>query len=68
MIQKDYTQVMNVLPVIMITQCLNLLTAILQPYVEQPGQIEEATFEKILIYCIAWGCAGLFETEDREKF
>jgi dynein heavy chain len=21
-----------------------------------------------LLYCIAWGCGGLFETEDREKF
>lgn len=47
---------------------LNLLTAILQPYVEQPGTIDEGTFEKTLVYCIAWGCAGLFENEDREKF
>lgn len=21
-----------------------------------------------MIYCIAWGCGGLFETEEREKF
>jgi hypothetical protein len=59
---------MKVLPVIMITQTLNLLTTILQPHVESPGQIDEPTFEKILVYCVAWGCAGLFETEDREKF
>jgi len=44
------------------------LTAIIQPYVEQQGQIDEQTFEKILVYCLAWGCAGLFENEDREKF
>lgn len=37
MIAKDYQQVMNVLPVIMCTQVLNLLAAILQPYIEAPG-------------------------------
>jgi len=68
MIVKEYSQVMKVLPVIMITQTLNLLSAILQPIVEQQTQISEEQFEKILVYCIAWGCAGLFETEDREKF
>jgi len=68
MIQKDYNQVMKVLPIIMINQLLNLLTAILQPYVESPGAIDEASFEKIWLYCVAWGCGGLFETEDREKF
>jgi dynein heavy chain len=34
MIVKEFNQVMKVLPVIMITQCLNLLTSILQPYIE----------------------------------
>jgi dynein heavy chain len=68
MIVKDYNQIMKVLPVIMITQVLNLLTAILQPYVEQQGFVDEASFEKIWVYCVAWGCGGLFETEDREKF
>ena len=34
MIAKDYNQVMKVQPIIMINQLLNLLTAILQPYVE----------------------------------
>ena len=40
-IVKEFNQVMKVLPVIMITQVLNLLTAILQPYVEAQQQLSE---------------------------
>lgn len=41
MITKEYNQVMKVQPVIMITQVLNLLTAILKPYIELQQQINE---------------------------
>jgi dynein heavy chain len=36
--------------------------------VEAQQQITEDKFERIFLYCFSWGCAGLFETEDREKF
>jgi hypothetical protein len=47
---------------------LNLLAAVFAGYGEQQEFIDKPAFEKFYIYCYAWAMAGLFETEDREKF
>lgn len=40
----------------------------LQKSVKKQENIEKAVFEKIYVYCLTWAIAGLFESEDREKF
>jgi len=65
---KDYTYVMPCPEVIRCNQMLNLLVAILQKYLAAQEVIDKAAFEKFFIYSMAWAFAGLFETEDREKF
>jgi len=59
---------MHVLPVIMLTQLLNLMWACLERYESPDEKIDKLLFEKYWVYCLAWSFAGLFETEDREKF
>lgn len=55
-------------PVIRINQLLNLMTALLQQYLEKQEQVDKAAYEKFFVYTMAWAVGGLFETEEREKF
>lgn len=66
---KNQHYIMYTPPIIRINQALNLLTAVLQYFGEcGVNQLSKQEYEKIFIYCTAWGVGGLFETEDREKF
>jgi len=65
---RDYTFVMDALPVVKINQMLNLLTAILQNKVQNLETVEKKHFEQIFLYCMSWALVGLCETEEREKF
>jgi hypothetical protein len=47
---------------------LNLIHALLIRYIENQEFIDKPAFEKFFVYAYAWAMAGLFETEDREKF
>ena len=47
---------------------INLLTALLKEYTDvRQEQVDKDLFEKIWVYCFAWGVGGLFEMEDRLK-
>lgn len=59
---------MDILPVIQVTQLLNLMCAILTPYIENNESVDKPLFEKYFVYAFAWSCAGMYENEDREKF
>jgi len=65
---RDYTYMMPQSEVVRSNQMLNLLHALLRPFVENQEFIEKAAFEKYFIYSYTWAMAGLFEQEDREKF
>lgn len=66
---KNQTYIMYTPPVIRVNQVLNLLTAVLQYFGDMGvNQLSKQEFEKVFIYCTAWGIGGLFETEEREKF
>lgn len=67
-LEKEYHYVMPTPPVIRINQMLNLLTALLMKFVQKQETVDKKTFEMLYVYCLSWAIAGLFETEDREKF
>ena len=48
-------------PVVLITQHLNLITSLLNQYVERAETIDKQSFERFWIYCIAWSLCGLHE-------
>ena len=55
--------------VIRVTQMLNLLSACTAEYSEtRQEQVDRDLFERIWVYCFAWGIGGLFGPEDRAKF
>lgn len=68
LISLEYSFVLGTLPVINVTQMLNLLTALLQNHIDQQQAVDKALFEKYFVYSLAWAIGGMFETEDREKF
>jgi dynein heavy chain len=47
---------------------LNLLTALLQKYIQRSEAVDRASFDKLLTYCMAWAIGGLFEADGRERF
>jgi dynein heavy chain len=65
---KEYTYVMFTPPVVRISQMLNLITAVLQQFLEKQEQLDRKSFDMFFLYCFAWAIGGLFETEEREKF
>jgi len=65
---KEYTYVMFTPPVVRISQMLNLITAVLQQFLEKQEQLDRKTFEMYFLYSFSWAVGGLFETEEREKF
>lgn len=65
---KNFVYVMYSPPVLRISQLLNLFTSLLQQFLEKQETLDKASFEKFLVYTIAWSIGGLFETEEREKF
>jgi dynein heavy chain, axonemal len=65
---KEYTYVMFTPPVVRISQMLNLITAVLQQFLEKQEQLDRKTFEMYFVYSFSWAVGGLFETEEREKF
>jgi len=67
MLQRDYHYVMDCPHVVRINQFLNLMTAMTTSFATT-WDCDKALFEKMFVYSLAWSCAGLFETEDREKF
>ena len=72
-LQRDYHYVMPCPEVVRVNQLLNLLTAVLQKWVERQGsggasEKPALAFERFFVYCLAWSIGGLFEGEDREKF
>jgi dynein heavy chain len=67
MLFRDYTYVMDCPHVVRITQFLNLMTAMTTSY-QSSWDCDKGLFEKFFVYSLSWSCAGLFETEDREKF
>jgi dynein heavy chain len=68
MLVIDYTYMMEAAEMIRIYQLLMLLQACLQQWLAKNIQIDKATFEKYFVYCLSWAVAGLFETDEREKF
>ena len=55
--------------VIRVTQMLSLLTAITAEYSDVRQEVvDRELFEKLWVYCFAWGIGGLFGPEDRGKF
>ena len=53
---------------IIISQILNLMSAILAPYVKNNEVLPVAGYRKLFAFCVAWGFAGLCEPEERQKF
>eukprot|EP01084_Bolivina_argentea_P175293 303595_1 len=47
---------------------LSLLAALLRKSVEQQLFYDDAAYEKMFMYCVAWSIGGLFEREDQLKF
>jgi dynein heavy chain len=68
MLLRDYNYVMACPEVVRINQFLNLLTSLLQQYIQKQESVDKAAYEKLYLYCLAWSCGGLFETDEREKF
>lgn len=54
--------------IIRVTQFLSLLQGVLYPHALKQEPIDKKVFELYFVYCLAWGFAGLFETDDRQKF
>ena len=67
LMEYDYNN-FDVPEVVRITMFLNLMTAVLQRWVDSNTQVSKAEFERYYIYCLSWSLAGLCEQEDREKF
>ncbi|OEH76364.1 dynein gamma flagellar outer [Cyclospora cayetanensis] len=60
--------VMQVTPVMVTVQLLNLLSCILLPYEESAEMLTPQEYENIMAYAVAWSCGALLEPEDRMKF
>ena len=54
--------------IILVTQFLSLLQAVLLPHQVNQEAVDKKVFELYFIYCMAWSFGGLFETDDRVKF
>jgi len=62
------TPVIDISPVIMVTNVLNLLTGCLYKIDDKNKAISENDFEKFIIYSIAWAIGGIYEANDRNLF
>jgi len=67
-LMKGYTYMMPCPMIIRVTQFLSLLQAVLQPHVLKGEPVDKKVFELYFVYALAWSFAGLFETDDRQKF
>merc|ERR1719199_675929 len=52
---------------VLIVTTLNLLSANLQPHVDNNEAVAESACLRLLAYAVAWGIGGLCEDEDRRK-
>ena len=67
-LKKSYNFMMPCPMIILVTQFLSLLQAVLQPHYNNQETVDKKTFELYFIYCMAWAFGGLFEVDDRAKF
>ncbi|CDJ35908.1 Dynein heavy chain axonemal, related [Eimeria mitis] len=65
---RDCTHVMQITPVVMTVQLLNLLSSMLMSYEGAGEGMTQQDYENMMVYAIAWSCGALFEPEDRQKF
>ncbi|CDI77652.1 hypothetical protein EPH_0029460 [Eimeria praecox] len=65
---RDCTHVMQITPVVMTVQLLNLLSSMLLSYEGSSEGMTQQDYENMMVYAIAWSCGALFEPEDRQKF
>jgi len=54
--------------VVKTTMMINLLTACLKEYTSSGQQVDFELFEKLWCFSFAWSIAGLFESNERQKF
>jgi dynein heavy chain, axonemal len=54
--------------IIRVTQFLSLLQAVLLPHATRGEPVDKKIFELYFVYSLAWSFAGLFETDDRQRF
>ena len=52
---------------IIVSQMLNMLSAILVPHVTTNEVLGQDAYKRIASYCMAWGFGGLCETNERQK-
>jgi dynein heavy chain len=67
-LQKGYIYMMPCPMIIRVTQFLSLLQAVLLPHATRGEPVDKKVFELYFVYCLAWSFAGLFETDDRQRF
>jgi len=60
--------VMEISDIIRVTQFLNLLAGLLNPYVNLNKYATDEEYEKYLIFSLVWACGGLLEHTDRVLF
>jgi len=57
--------VMNVSPIIRVTNFLNLLTGSLLKYVQQNRILSEEDYEKYILFSLIWSFGSIYEVPDR---
>jgi len=65
---RNLRKVMPVNESTQLVSCLNLLSANLQPHVDSSEVPPRDACARLLVYSIAWGLGGLYETQERSKF
>jgi len=65
---RNVKKAMEANDAILIVNVLNLLSASLQPHVDNNEAVSEGACLRLLAYAVAWGVGGLLESEERQKF
>jgi dynein heavy chain len=65
---RNMRKIMDANDSIVIVNVLNLLSAILKPCVDNNEVLDVPAYRRLLLYCVAWGFAGLCEDDERKKF
>uniref|UniRef100_A0A9J8D6M6 Dynein, axonemal, heavy chain 5 n=1 Tax=Cyprinus carpio carpio TaxID=630221 RepID=A0A9J8D6M6_CYPCA len=58
---------MDMLEAFIIMQCINMLQGLIQPKVEQGGELSREHMERLYVFALMWSVGALLELDDRMK-
>ena len=65
---RNVKVVMPVNDALILSNVLNLCSAMLAPYVASNEVLTKDAYQRVFLFCVCWGFAGLCEPEERDVF